>query len=335
MARRWIKRVALGDRATEEDVYYCYRLILGREPDPQGWTYYRSLIDKGGVSVQHLALSFLSSVEFRRRNLLQLDPGEEPELVDLGAFQIYVPGNDPVIGAKILDRRIYEPHMTGLLERLLESGMTFVDVGANVGYFSLLAARKVAGQGKVIAIEPSPGNCRLLWTSVRKNGFENVEIHPFAVAEKKGAVVYYGAGSNGTVGDLSGAAEAETGGQIVPSTTIDDLCAERDRVDVIKMDIEGAEYRALIGAARTLGRLRPQILSEFSPDLLQSVSGVSGAAYLARIIALGYEIAVIDSDGEGELSRCGRDVEAVLERFRKAEATHIDLFLSPGSTPPG
>ena len=77
------KRIALGDRADEGDLAYCYRLLLDRSPDPAGWRHYASLIERGELSVQQLVLAFLSSLEFRRRGVLE--PGDEAvELVALG-----------------------------------------------------------------------------------------------------------------------------------------------------------------------------------------------------------------------------------------------------------
>ena len=87
VAKRSAKQVALGDRADAADLVHCYRLILGRSPDPEGWRHYAALIERGELSVQQLALAFLTSAEFRQRGVLE--PGEaKVELVRFGPIEL-------------------------------------------------------------------------------------------------------------------------------------------------------------------------------------------------------------------------------------------------------
>src|SRR5690606_15185214 len=99
----------------------------------------------------------------------------------------------------------YEPHVTAEVRRLLQPGMTFVDVGANIGYFALLAASLVGAQGKVIAFEPNLENCELLRRSIAANGFDDfVHVHPYAVAEKaQFFTLDVGTSSNGRIIDFT------------------------------------------------------------------------------------------------------------------------------------
>src|SRR5580693_3317358 len=80
----------------------------------------------------------------------------------------------------------YEPHLTAVFERHCRPGMTVVDVGANLGYFSLLAARLVGPGGRVVALEPNSENCRLLLSSLRRSGVSNVELLPVAADQAPG-----------------------------------------------------------------------------------------------------------------------------------------------------
>jgi len=325
-AKRSAKQVALGDRADATDLRYCYRLILGRSADPDGWRHYAALIERGELSVSQLALAFLSSLEFRQRDVLE--PGDGAvELVKLGAIELYVPADDPTIGSPMLRRGAHQPHLAALLRRILAPGMTFVDVGANIGYFSLLAARILEGRGRVVAIEPGARNCRLLHRSVVRNQLSNVEIHPYALSDRRGTLAYVAEGSNGTISDLDATRDAPPGAHLVPAATLDALVAGLDRVDVIKLDVEGAEGRVLRGAARTLGRHRPAVVSEVSPSLLQRISGVSAEAYLAGFLDLGYELSLVDRDGDGELFACGRDLTKALEAL--AASGPVDVLARP------
>ena len=218
-----------------------------------------------------------------------------------------MPSDDAAIGSRMLRRGAYQPHLTGLFQKILAPGMTFVDVGANIGYFSLLAARIVGETGAVVAIEPGERNGVLLQRSLARNRLRNVRLHPYAVSDRRETLVYLPQGSNGTVTGLGGDGDVPSGGRLVPATTLDDLLAGLDRVDVIKIDVEGAEGRVLRGAAATLARHRPLVVSEFSPLLLEAISGVAGDAYLSHLLDLGYELSVVDPDGAGELIPCGRD----------------------------
>ena len=324
--RRSAKQVALGDRADAVDLAYCYRLILGRSPDPAGWRHYSALIERGDLSVPQLVLAFLSSLEFRQRGVLE-PVDAAVELVRFGPIELYVPANDPAIGSQMVRRGAHQPHLAALLGRILAPSMTFVDVGANIGYFSLLAARIVDGGGRVVAIEPGARNCRLLHRSLVRNRLGNVQLHPCAISDDRGTLAYLAEGSNGTIADLDATRDVPAGAHLVPATTLDDLLAGLDRVDVIKLDVEGAEGRVLRGATRTLERHRPVIISEVSPSLLETISGVSAEAYLTRFLDLGYELWVVDRDGDGELRGGGRDVGKVLEAL--AASGSVDVLARP------
>ena len=154
------------DEATEPDVYYCYRLLLNREPDEDGWRYWSDLVNNHHISLQVLCDGFLNSYEFKKLTTER----NKPQLIDLPTFKMYVRLNDHFVGGVIAQTKEYEPYVIKELERLLNPGDTFVDVGANIGYFTLLAAGKVGKKGKVIAFEPWPDNCQLLEKSIAENG---------------------------------------------------------------------------------------------------------------------------------------------------------------------
>lgn len=334
-AKRRAKQLALGDRADVTDLAYCYRLILGRSPDPDGWRHYAALIERGELSVSQLSVAFLASLEFRQRAVD--DPGDgSVEVARLGGVELYVPADDAAVGGPMLRRRAHQPHLAGLLRRILAPGMTFVDVGANIGYFSLLAAEIVQGRGRVVAIEPGARNCRLLHRSLVRSGLGQVEIHPYALSDRRGTLAYVSEGTNGTIGEVDPTHDIPPGARLVPATTLDDLVAGLDRVDVVKLDAEGAEGRVLRGSARTLEHHRPAIVTEVSPPLLAQISGVSAEAYLAGLRDLGYELTLVDRDGNGELRAVGRDLAPVLAALRHGP---VDVLARPsglrGEGPPG
>jgi FkbM family methyltransferase len=153
----------------------------------------------------------------------------------------------------------YEPAKHALIRRRLRPGMTFVDVGANKGDFTLLAARLVGNSGRVISIEPEPDNRSVLQRSIALNGYSNITVMPLALSDRDGT-------ANLQIGSTSGShtLSPEFDGLrslSVPTRTLDAVVAEQRlaSVDMLKIDVQGLELPVLRGAAETL-RANPQII---------------------------------------------------------------------------
>lgn len=168
----------------------------------------------------------------------------------------------------------YEPQETALLRSMLAPGMTFVDVGANWGYFTLLAAHLVGSRGRVLAVEADPRMFQTLSANVARNSLLHVGIVHVAIAASEGYVTLSGfdeASGEWGLSRVVGSPGGATGTFTVPSAALDDILDERaiDQVDVLKMDIEGAEEYALVGMAAGLERHRyRRIVFEVHPGIL-------------------------------------------------------------------
>jgi FkbM family methyltransferase len=176
----------------------------------------------------------------------------------------------------------YEPHIASLLLRVLGEGDVAVDVGANIGFFTVLASKLVGPTGHVVAFEPGADNLARLRANLAFNNCTNVTIVEKAVMNQVGEVEFFinsgNAGGNALwdIGDWPGYI-AENGTPVrvvVPATTLD---AEWERLQlpapkVIKIDTEGADQRVLEGASNLLARQRPRFviveLHEFGLDKL-------------------------------------------------------------------
>lgn len=248
--------------------------MLGRNPDAEGFKNYSWAIKTGNVAVDELAQMFLSSAEFKNRNP---DAGgdDAPVLVDLPGFRIYVASGDWSVGKYILDFKIHEPHVTALMRRVLKPGMVFVDIGANIGYFTLLARSVVGPTGRVYAFEPSARNCALLHLSLGANSFDDVELFPFARSDAARLYVYDAQASNGIIMRFEGNPGSLSNRTLIRSVVLDQTLQPK-RCDVLKIDVEGAEELALKGGIHTIRNRRPVVFSEFSPPNLERVSGMSG-----------------------------------------------------------
>ena len=126
---------------TLADVTSAYRLLLGREPDRDGFVLYTQMIESGARSTERMVDIFIGSQEFADRRRRSSGIVE----LKLNGYWMFVRSDDHDIGAPLLKTKTYEPHVTRMVRELLRVGDTFVDVGANIGYFMALAAHLVGG----------------------------------------------------------------------------------------------------------------------------------------------------------------------------------------------
>ena len=281
----WLLRIISVSNADPADVYFCYRLLLNRDPEAKGWRNQLQMIRRGHDR-RALVEKFLTSREY-----LQLTNRSSLALVDTGRFKIWVDEEDALISRPILIEHAYEPHVTAVLERELVPEAVFVDIGANIGWFTLLAAGRAR---RVVAIEPNPGNVQLLYRSLLENGFDNVTVLEYAVSGQQNLLRLNFLRSNGYVSNITGTGDTMT---IVQGQTLDALVHDLERIDVIKMDIEGHEPVALQGMKVTLARFRPTLVLEFHPQAIETSSGTEPAALLDDLSELGYRMSVIHLDG--------------------------------------
>ncbi len=169
----------------------------------------------------------------------------------------------------------YERWETRWLEGAVQPGWTVLDIGAHIGYYSLLCAKGVGPTGSVYAFEPRPSTFAQLRRNVELNPGLNVYPQAMAVSERAERLGLSEADSANTgTSYISGKGSADSG---VPATTLDEFVREHalTRVDFIKADVEGHEVKVLAGAAQTLDRFRPRVMIELSPDALQRFGDTS------------------------------------------------------------
>jgi FkbM family methyltransferase len=163
----------------------------------------------------------------------------------------------------------YESAVQNALTQTLRPGAVFYDVGANGGFFSLLAASVVGPRGKVVSFEPHPETARLLARQMYINGMQQVDVVIAAVSNEVGMAQF----DDDTVSVMAGLTDIHPNSSSrfkiwVKTTTIDEEVQKRAPPDVIKIDVEGAELRVLQGAQRLLHEKRPVLLVELhSPEL--------------------------------------------------------------------
>ena len=148
----------------------------------------------------------------------------------------------------------YERETQRVFEQSVRSGAVVYDVGANAGFFTLLASKLAGPAGKVYAFEPLPRNLAVLREHVRLNGVTNVEVLPLAISDRAGTA-RFAAADDPAMGGLS-----ERGVLEVETASLDTLRGTLEPPSFIKMDIEGAEHVALTGAMEVLRAAKPVVL---------------------------------------------------------------------------
>ncbi|MGH2396782.1 MAG: FkbM family methyltransferase [bacterium] len=183
-----------------------------------------------------------------------------------------------------------EPFMSALFQAAVKPGMVVLDIGAHLGYYTLLAAKAGA---TVYAFEPDPRNFQHLIRNIALNGdVRCVTAVPRAVSDKSGTARLRVSDNprNSNLFDSDGTRTA-----VVEQVCLDEFLDETVTVDVVKMDIEGAELRALTGMERTLARARSSLtlFVECSHQRLLAAGG-SAEALIDRLTELGFTVASID-----------------------------------------
>lgn len=151
---------------------------------------------------------------------------------------------------------------------LLRPGDVFVDGGANIGLFTLRGATAVGSTGRVVACEPAPGTMDLLRANVQLNGFSIIDLHEVALSDSAGTARF--TVFEGGSGLASFAPQSEEGRAIEVTVAPLDRLTRRfgDRVALVKLDVEGAEAKAIRGAVALIARSAPLFLIEIEPEHL-------------------------------------------------------------------
>lgn len=311
--------------ATDEDIRHAYRLLLGREPDPEGLAGHQQLIRDRRPRADDLAQLFLASDEFRSKR-----HGHDMVKVLLPDYAVFVDRIDRDIGASIASQRSYEPYVESVLRELLKPGDTFLDVGANIGYFTALAAFLVGPEGRVIAFEPLDKNVQLIYATLWENRFENVTVFPFAASSAPRLVAMSSQALSSNAGVVNRAIGEDRTRVIAQSQRLDDLLSETKRIDVVKFDIEGHEMYAWRGGIKLLSKHTPHVLTEFHPKCIRDNTDLDPAEYLRVLLDYAGMIEVLHRTRPRVMCR---DVESVLREWEAVDAEfgmngamHIDLY---------
>lgn len=282
---------------TEGEVRLAYQLLLSRLPESD----YAIAIHRQLPDVDTLCRTLATSDEGKMLGPLVTVPRRWVAAAVMGGrYLMWIDLGDRYISFDCL-RDNYEPIETRFVREILKPGDVVVDIGANLGWYTLLACSRIGPNGQVHAFEPNPDTAARFAQTLTLNGLDGqVTLYKCALDENAGSVtIAWYAGSNNP-GGTSIATDIAPGmtAAVVETRSLDSLGLER--LDFIKIDVEGAELRVFRGGAATLRRCRPVILSELHPGQLQHVSGSSAEVFFAELSAIGYHAHIVGSRRSGE-----------------------------------
>lgn len=223
-------------------------------------------------------------------------------------------------------RDTFERETTKLFNEIIEPGSTVIDVGAHVGYYTLLAARLTGSSGVVFAFEPEPQNYALLVRNIDLNGYTNVTPLKRVISSSSGTSTLFLTPLDSGRHSTYQLDVRDTECICVQSTTIDQFIESIDspHIDLIKIDVEGAESDVFTGMPKLLNQPKPlEIIMEFNPTLLR-IAGVDPLAFVTMPLDWGFEIFTVDEvTGMQPLPDTG--LERMVDRMIKIESS-LNLY---------
>lgn len=214
---------------------------------------------------------------FARDKIRKIASHREVEVSTNYGFKMFVSPSD-YMSYGIYFFGVYDTRMSSVVSRLIFPGQTVIDMGAERGWFTLLFSSLVGEKGRVISFEPSEEIFDKLKTNVRINNFSWVKCENLAISNKSGKSFFVFSNDRifpniKIIKHCSGLGyitdkKVKMRGRVVETTTLDNYLIKNriKHVDFIKIDIEGSEYYTLLGAKRTLVKMKPKLVVEFNRD---------------------------------------------------------------------
>lgn len=209
---------------------------------------------------------------------------------------------------------IYEPEQTDFIKNLLKEGDYVIDIGANIGYYALLMAKKVGPNGKVFCFEPDKTNFSILTENIRNNNYEKIIISfNDAVSNEKGILKLFISETNR--GDHRIYSSDQDRNFIeINAVKLDEMAELKEvKIKFMKMDIQGSEMIALEGMKGLILRNKPILISEFWPKGIK-MSGKNPDEYIQFFLSNGYSMSLLTEKGLMPISKEELDKEVSIEK---------------------
>lgn len=218
----------------------------------------------------------------------------KPSYIMIDGNKFYIDKQDTTVSQELVQSKKWEEYETEIFKKNIKLGDVVIDIGAHIGYYTLIAAKLVGGTGKVYSFEPDQKNFQLLKKNIEVNGYRNVVLINKAVSNRSGMDYLYLNKKN--TGDHRIFDSGEKRKSIpIETVTLDDFFRKNKiKLDLIKMDIQGSEAFAFQGAKEIISNnLHIKIITEFYPKALQQ-SSISANEYLKMLEKNNFHFYIID-----------------------------------------
>ena len=305
-------------------VLWAYRILLQREPDEAGQRDWCDQLN-GGLLHHALVKGFLNSNEYSGK----FDRIIETSVSTGGvSFKIGSREDDHAVGRSIQLGEAHESWVTRHFLAAIEPTSTVVDIGANLGWYTMLAAAKTLHQGRVVAYEPLPDNVQLLLANARLNDFKHVVCYPVALGEQNEVLrIENGNGSNAAIVHDPG-----NFGRFCQVVAAGEALRNIGHFDVLKIDIEGYEPVVFRSAGEVLRQLRPTMFVEYHPWVIDR-RGLSIEEFHEQLFSFHMTIRVMHPDGSTTHVRNSAELAAEHVRVNSEAKVdgriHLDILLTP------
>lgn len=244
----------------------------------------------------------------------------------LFGHKMFVDSRDLSLTPHLILDGYWEMWITRVFQHFVKPGMRVVEVGANVGYYTLLACQQIGARGSLLAFDANPSMAKIVTDNLNINGYSGIAKVICKAAYSEAATLSFDvfadhiAGSTLFIDEASATSRGDTFQTMqVEAVRIDDMIAPGERIDFIKIDAEGAELHVLQGAERVLREnAEIKLVVEHSPSMLAHVHPGSASIVFDYVTALGFQVFRIDHES--------RLIPSSFEQL--AEAGHCDVVLS-------
>jgi len=225
----------------------------------------RMVSDRGAAFTLRRVIWRLHFERFERRRETLSRHSQRPSIIQFLGRDFELHHSNEGVSEELRLFGVHEPAATAEYLQTLSPGDHIIDVGANLGYYLLLAAQKVGATGRLLGFEPAPGVYEVLERNIRRSGFTNIQISPYAIGAASGTLEFYESAIPNWGSVFKDSRLQQMRSTMVEAKTIDELVRETPgfHPKALRMDVEGAELMVLAGAREVLTRYKPCLFIEF------------------------------------------------------------------------
>ena len=277
-----------------KEITKMYKKYLLRDPDRDGLFHWITQINEKHITLDNLEKIIKDSPEFNLAHQFKQGFTSTSE-----GFDLWIHPNDEILSRSIVYDKIWEPETTKLIKNIIHEGDVGIDLGANIGYFTMLMANLVGTSGKIFSFEPEPQNFEILQKNIKQNHLKNVVANQSAIGDMNGKIKLYLSNTNAGWHKVFPKQFVD---YEVSDKNIDVKICSLDKefidkkIDFIKMDIEGYEWNAIKGGKKILEENHDvKLIFEFFPMALRA-NNVKPDTVLTYLLDIGFHIYAIDEN---------------------------------------